>query len=156
MAAIADKRQEALLSAFEKAGVPSEEYALCDTLEQAEAAFAQKKLIGTTNPLMLMGLPIDIIAEGTGNPEAGAVHAMAALESGKHVIMVNKETDSCVGPILRKKAEAKGLIYSPVDGDQHGALMQLVEWARGHRAGGSLRRKEPRCGNFSMIRSRGQ
>ena len=51
---------------------------------------------------------IDVVCEGTGViPEAGAVHAKAALDNGKHVAMVNKETDSAVGPILKRLAAKK-------------------------------------------------
>src|SRR5690606_24463807 len=46
------------------------------------------------------------------------------------VAMVSKEADSCVGPILQYRAERAGLVYTMVDGDQHGLLIGLVQWAR--------------------------
>ena len=44
--------------------------------------------------------------------------------------MVSKETDVTVGPILKRRADRAGLVYTAVDGDQHGLLMGLVQWAR--------------------------
>ena len=35
---------------------------------------------------------IDVVIEATGNPVAGAAHALAAIEAGRHVVMVNVET----------------------------------------------------------------
>jgi predicted homoserine dehydrogenase-like protein len=44
--------------------------------------------------------------------------------------MVNKEGDVTVGPILKYRADRVGVVYTAVDGDQHGLLMGLVSWAR--------------------------
>lgn len=54
---------------------------------------------------LMMDLPLDAIAEGTGNPTAGAVHAARAIESGKHVVMITKETEVAVGAGLRRRAQ---------------------------------------------------
>jgi predicted homoserine dehydrogenase-like protein len=130
VAALADRDAAALEKAMSQAEILPGEYALCDTAAGAERALRAGKIVCATQARLLFELPISIFVECTGNPEAGALHAVSALEAGRHVVMVNKETDSCVGPILRAMAEKKNLIYTPVDGDQHGALMQLVEWAR--------------------------
>jgi predicted homoserine dehydrogenase-like protein len=79
---------------------------------------------------MLIELPIDIVIESTGAPEAAAVHADAALRNGRHVAMVSKEADSVVGPLFQRRARAAGLVYTLVDGDQPSLLMQLTMWAR--------------------------
>jgi predicted homoserine dehydrogenase-like protein len=44
--------------------------------------------------------------------------------------MVTKEADVTVGPMLSRLAEEAGLVYTPVDGDQHGLLIGMVAWAR--------------------------
>jgi len=36
---------------------------------------------------------VDVVIEATGNPRAGTEHALAAIEAGKHVVMVNVEAD---------------------------------------------------------------
>ena len=48
----------------------------------------------------------------------------------KHVAMINKETDAVIGPILQHLADRAEVVYTPVDGDQHGLLIGLVLWAR--------------------------
>jgi predicted homoserine dehydrogenase-like protein len=44
--------------------------------------------------------------------------------------MVNVEADVMVGPILAKKARAKGLIYSMAYGDQPALICEMVDWVR--------------------------
>ncbi len=79
---------------------------------------------------MLACAEIDCVIEATGHPVAGTRHALAAIESGKHIVMVNVEADVMVGPILAEKARAKGLIYSMAYGDQPALICELVDWVR--------------------------
>lgn len=118
------------MAAFKHAGLPDEAIAACETRAQAEKALAEGKVIVSNDLRMLIQMPIDVVVEATGSPEAAALHADAALEHGKHVIMVSKEADIVVGPLFHRRAKAAGLVYSPVDGDQPSLLMQLVLWAR--------------------------
>lgn len=73
---------------------------------------------------------IECVIEATGHPIAGTRHALAAIEHGKHVVMVNVEADVMVGPLLAEKARAKGLIYSMAYGDQPALICELVDWVR--------------------------
>ena len=79
---------------------------------------------------MLACPEIECVIEATGHPLAGTRHALACIEHGKHVVMVNVEADVMVGPILAEKARAKGLIYSMAYGDQPALICELVDWAR--------------------------
>ena len=79
---------------------------------------------------MLACQEIECVIEATGHPLAGTRHALACIEHGKHVVMVNVEADVMVGPILAEKARAKGLIYSMAYGDQPALICELVDWAR--------------------------
>ncbi len=124
------RRVERGVEAFRHAGLPEDAIRICGSLAQAQAALAAEHVVVSDDPLMLMQLPIDIVVESTGAPEAAAVHADAALRNGKHVAMVSKEPDSVVGPLFHRRAKAAGLVYTPVDGDQPSLLMQLVVWAR--------------------------
>jgi len=128
---VADQDINAAKLAYHRAGIPDENIVECEKYSDAIKAIEAGKYVVTTDPMILMKLPLDIIAEGTGVPEAGALYGYEAIKNGKHVAMINKETDSVVGPILRHLAEKAGLVYTPVDGDQHGLLMGLVSWARG-------------------------
>jgi predicted homoserine dehydrogenase-like protein len=54
-----------------------------------------------------------------------------AIDRGKHVILMNAELDGTVGPLLKRKADAKGVIYTNSDGDQPGVIMNLYRFVRG-------------------------
>lgn len=128
--AVADTNLQAARRAYQQAGVPESEVAACDDARQATVAFEAGRYIVTTNAHILFGLPLDVVVEATGSAEAGADHAQAAIIHGKHVAMVTKEADAAVGPILKRRADAAGVVYTAVDGDQHGLLIGLVSWAR--------------------------
>ncbi len=72
----------------------------------------------------------EVILEITGDPEHGTQHALAAIEAGKHIVMVTVEADCLVGPVLKKKAEKKGVVYSMAYGDQPALIMEQIDWAR--------------------------
>ena len=73
---------------------------------------------------------IDVIVEATGNPDVGTKHALAAIEQGCHVVMVNVEADVLCGPLLAKKARDAGVIYTLAYGDQPALICEQVDWAR--------------------------
>ena len=130
VSAVYARRVERGVAAFRHAGLPDEAIQVCETLAEAGAALTAGKVVVSSDALMLIQLPIDVVVEATGAPEAAAVHADAALRHGKHVAMVSKEADSVVGPLFHRRAKAAGLVYTPVDGDQPSLLMQLTVWAR--------------------------
>jgi predicted homoserine dehydrogenase-like protein len=78
----------------------------------------------------LLDADLDVIVEATGNPIVGIKHALRAIETGKHIIMVTVEADALAGPALAKRAEAAGVVYSMAYGDQPALIMELVDWAR--------------------------
>ena len=73
---------------------------------------------------------IDCIIEATGHPIAGIRHALAAIDGGKHVVMVNVEADVLCGPLLAERARKQGVVYSMAYGDQPALICELVDWAR--------------------------
>jgi len=73
---------------------------------------------------------VEIVIEATGHPAAGIRHALAAIDAGKHLVMVNVEADVLAGPLLAKKARAAGLVYSLAYGDQPALIAELVDWGR--------------------------
>ena len=77
----------------------------------------------------LLQANLDVIVESTGNPEVGAYNAFKAIESEKHLIMVNVEADVLVGPILNKLAGSKNVVYSLAFGDQPALIEELYDWA---------------------------
>jgi len=73
---------------------------------------------------------VEVVLEATGHPAAGARHALAAIEAGRHVVMVNVEADVLVGPVLARRATAAGVVYSMAYGDQPALVCEMVDWAR--------------------------
>ena len=73
---------------------------------------------------------VEVVIEATGHPEAGIRHALASIEAGKHIVMVNVEADVLAGPLLAEKASAKGVVYSMAYGDQPALVAEMVDWAR--------------------------
>jgi predicted homoserine dehydrogenase-like protein len=73
---------------------------------------------------------IDIIVEATGNPMAAVEHALAAFQHGKHVVMVTVEADAYCGPLLARRGQEAGVVYSLAYGDQPALICDLVDWAR--------------------------
>lgn len=127
--AICDLDLDTAHQACLRAGWPEAALIYCRTEGEAQSAVAAGNVALVEDAQLLISLPIDIVIEATGMPEAGAAHAQAALAVGKHVVMVTKETDCVVGPILTRMAAERGLIYSQTDGDQPSMLIRLIAWA---------------------------
>ena len=113
-----------------KAGLPPGNLKICDTEAEANDSIASGKTVVVGDGALLMDLPISVVIEASGMPEAGALHALMAIENGKHVVMVTKETDCVVGPELNRRAQNAGLVYTPADGDQPSLLFGLISWAQ--------------------------
>jgi len=73
---------------------------------------------------------IDVIVESTGHPPSAVRHALLAFAARKHVVMVTVEADAFVGPLLARRAEQAGVVYSLAYGDQPALICELVDWAR--------------------------
>ena len=73
---------------------------------------------------------VDVVIDATGSPSAGVVHALAATENGKHIVMVNVEADVLAGPALAARARKAGVVYSMAYGDQPALVSEMVDWAR--------------------------
>jgi predicted homoserine dehydrogenase-like protein len=126
----ADRNIERARTAYKRAGVADSDIVTCDSVAQVMKAMEFGKYAVVQDAMILMDLPLDVIVESTGIAEAGAHHALEAINHGKHVAMVSKETDSAVGPILQHLASKQGLTYTQVDGDHPGLLIGLIYWAR--------------------------
>ncbi|TPG61391.1 flagellar biosynthesis protein FlgA [Roseomonas nepalensis] len=110
-----------------RVGWPAERYA-APTLAEALATGGTCVLDDAGKLAAFEG--IECIIEATGHPIAGVRHALAAIEGGKHVVMVNVEADVLCGPLLAAKARARNLVYSMAYGDQPAIICELVDWAR--------------------------
>ena len=73
---------------------------------------------------------LDVLIEATGDPVVGIDHCLKCIDNGRHLIMVNVEADVVAGPLLARRAEQAGLVYSLAYGDQPALICEQVDWAR--------------------------
>lgn len=93
---------------------------------QLRAALELNQYAITDDPLHLIECDrIEAIIDATGDVEFGAYVAAKSIENGKHIILLNAEVDALLGPILKVGADRAGVIYTNVDGDQPGVIMNL-------------------------------
>lgn len=130
VAAVADLDQGKARDACIAVGWPENAVGFADSAFAVNDGAALGKVMIMENVDHLLYADLDVVVEATGVTEAGTYHAWTALEAGKHVVMANVETDVLVGPLLRRKADEKGLVYSMAYGDQPGIICEMVDWAR--------------------------
>jgi predicted homoserine dehydrogenase-like protein len=127
VAAVADLDVARARSQLKTAGWPGESYAVASL----DAAHKTRGTLVTGDAAALITDPrIEVIVEATGVPGAGIQHALAAVDNGKHIVMVNVEADAVAGPLLARKAKAAGVVYSLAWGDQPALICEHVDWAR--------------------------
>ncbi len=115
--------------AFREAGF--QEWRRVTSVRAAEAAINSGVPILTEDPSVLTACPaIDILVEATGTVEAALRVVLQAFEYGKHVVLVNAELDSLVGPILKARADSAGVVVTHTDGDEPGVAMTLLRYLR--------------------------
>jgi predicted homoserine dehydrogenase-like protein len=71
----------------------------------------------------------DVVVDATGSPEAGAEIAFCAIENKKHMVTLNVEADTAIGPLLKKMADSADVVYTVAAGDEPAALKELYDFA---------------------------
>lgn len=129
LCAIASRRLEPAIAAFGQAGITPEVVANEDELAKA---IAEGRPVVTEDAIALARADgLDAIVEVTGSIEHAAQVISAAIEAGKHVVQMNAELDGTIGPILKQKADERGVVYTFADGDQPGVQMNLIRFVSG-------------------------
>jgi predicted homoserine dehydrogenase-like protein len=130
-AVVADLKLELAVAAFKYAGITDEDIATVETVAEANAALEAGKYVATTNTsIATTADAIQVLVDVTGHPDVGAKLSIEAMDNGKHVVMMNVETDVVIGPYLKRYAESKGVIYTGSAGDEPGAVMELYSFAK--------------------------
>ena len=143
LAAIANRRVGPAIDAFAQCGVDA---VVCNTAQELQSAINSNRPAVTDDAEALARAEgLDAIIEVTGSIEYAAHAILAAIETGKHVVQMNAELDGTIGPILKKKADAAGVIYSFSDGDQPGVQMNLYRFVAG------IGVKPVLCGNIKGL-----
>ena len=107
------------------------EWAFAESALDAEKKIASGTPVLATDPFVLTACKaIDVLIEVTGTVEPAAHVVLDAIHHRKHVVLVNAELDSLIGPILKAKADEAGVILTHTDGDEPGVAMTLLRYLR--------------------------
>ena len=130
LAAIANRNVGKAHEAYALAG--ADDVVEVGSEDELEAALAAGRHTVTQDALLLCRHPeIEAVIEVTGAVEYGARVVLTAIEHGKHTILMNAELDGTFGPLLRRKADAAGVVYTNADGDQPGVQLNLYRFVKG-------------------------
>jgi predicted homoserine dehydrogenase-like protein len=128
-AAVADLDEGAAVEAYRAAGFAPAEVVRAEGASEAADAVRAGRPVVVPDGALLADLPLEAVVDSTGIPDAGAALASRCLRAGQHVVMVNVEADSVVGPALRRIADAAGVVYTLADGDQPSLICALADFA---------------------------
>ncbi len=143
LCAVANRNLSGAVGVFDQVGIQP---LRCETQSELEAAIRSgRPAVIEDAEALARAEGLDAIIEVTGSIEFAARAVLAALESGKHVVQMNAELDGTIGPILKHKADAAGVIYTFSDGDQPGVQMNLYRFVAG------LGIKPMLCGNIKGL-----
>ena len=131
--AAADIDTQRATAAFHSIGLTEEQVVVLPanaTLSQANQAIAAGKRIVTSNSSLIPELSaVEAVVEATGIPSIGAQVAYRSILARRHIVMLNVETDVTVGHLLKRMADAAGVIYTTSAGDEPGSLKELYDFA---------------------------
>jgi len=128
--AISDIDLNRPLSTLASLGIQRSDITVTNKVGDAEDALRAGKYVVTEDGVMLSKLEsLDAVVEATGSTEVGARVAWNCVLNGKHVIMLNVETDVTVGPILHRLAQQADCVYTAASGDEPGVCKMLYNFA---------------------------
>jgi len=129
LVAIANRTPAHAERAFREAGIA--EWGRAESAREAEGKIARGMPVLTDDPAVLTSCNgVDVLLEVTGTVEAAAGVVLDAFRHGKHVVLVNAELDSLIGPILKAKGDDAGVVVTHTDGDEPGVAMTLLRYLR--------------------------
>jgi predicted homoserine dehydrogenase-like protein len=127
--AIVNRTPEKARRAFVEAGSPEPHFAR--SAAELEDAISRGHPVIAEDPSVVCGSEsIEAIIEVTGSVEYAAAVVLRAVETGKHVVLMNAEVDATVGPALQAHARHAGAVLTACDGDQPGVEMNLYRFVK--------------------------
>jgi predicted homoserine dehydrogenase-like protein len=147
LAAICNRTIGAALDAYVAAGI--KDVVVVTTVAELDDAIRRGSYAVTDDPAVVCQSEfIEVVVEATGHIEYGAQVTLAAIEHGKHLVLMNAELDGTVGPLLKRKADAAGVIVTGCDGDQPGVQLNLYRFVK------SIGLRPLVCGNIKGLQDR--
>ena len=109
--AIANRTVEKAVNAYAQAG--QEDAAICDSEAALSRAILSGRAAVTQDPMLVATSPhVDVVLEVTGAVEDAIAPVMAAIEHGKHTLLMNPELDGTLGPLLKARADKAGVVFT--------------------------------------------
>ena len=131
-ALVVNRSPERAVEAYRLAGFSAKSVLVSDDVRALSGAVAEGRPAVSAEPEIAGAVTgVEAVIEATGAVELGAREALACFRHRKHFVSLNAETDATVGCVLKKKADAAGVVYTNSDGDQPGVLMRLIEYVGG-------------------------
>lgn len=131
-AVVANRTPERALAALARAGVDPSRIERTEDPERASRAVEAGRWVVTASPALPALVPrVDVVVEATGTLRVGAEVALEAIRNRKHIVAANPEVMCTVGALLEDRAERAGVVYTDIDGDQPGIILNLYNWAAG-------------------------
>jgi len=125
---VANRTLDGAAQAFRQIGI--DDFDVVSTAAELNASMDRRRPAITDDPTLVTGADrVECVVEATGEIEYGSHTAVAAIDNGKHLVLLNAELDCTLGPILKRRADAAGVVFTDADGDQPGVLMNLAREA---------------------------
>ena len=129
LAAIVNRTPEHAERAFREAGMT--EWSCPESARDAGLAIDGGTPVLTDDPSVVTKCDaVDVIIEATGTIEYATAVILAAFAHSQHVVLVNAELDSLLGPILKGRADRAGVVITHTDGEEPGVAMTLLRYLR--------------------------
>jgi len=142
--AVYNRNVEGAKRAYREAGI--NDFEVVATQSRLEDRISRGKYSIVEDPfLACKASNIDVLVEVTGAVEFSSHIVFEAIKNGKHVVMMNAELDSTVGPMLKVYADRAGVVLTNADGDQPGVEMNLFRYVKG------IGVKPVLCGNIKGL-----
>src|SRR5262249_45909404 len=122
--AIADIRVDRAVACADAFAIPHRVVGSLD--EMHDAIRAGLLAVSEEGELVAGCEPIGVLIESSSALAPGARTAMRAIECGKHVVMMNAEADLTFGPLLLRRAQERGTVYTSCGGDQPVVMARLI------------------------------
>lgn len=119
-----------VLHAFSKSNITENDYVITNNLSQANDAIKKGKIVVSEDKqIASFAEATDCVVDATGFTDIGAEIAIDTINNGKNIVMLDVEADVVVGPILKKKADKAGVIYTGSAGDEPGAVKEMFDFS---------------------------
>jgi predicted homoserine dehydrogenase-like protein len=129
LAVVANRTLDNAARAYTDAG--GEAPVVAASARELEAMIDAGRPAITDDPSVLLHAGnVDVVLEVTGTIDHAGAVVLEAFDQGKDVVLMNAELDGTVGPILKTRADAAGVILTACDGDQPGVEANLLRFVR--------------------------